>query len=507
MATASSSSDVDGTLSMMDVLAENEELEEEATAVLGDSDDKCCTYATGYQPRQALYACDTCSADRDTMAGICLACSYACHDGHDLFELYTKRNFRCDCGNSKFPDLTCKLIQDKTPENEKNKYNQNFKGLYCYCKRPYPDPEDDVEDEMIQCIMCEDWYHGRHLGIEELPSNYEYQEMVCQSCMKVFDFLWAYRVHSIEVTSVKAEGAGEVDVEGEGTAQAKTISPQIKQGEQISIQSLAAECKPSSVIKSEITELSESVTDSSNHESETKDKTIRSAPSESSQECTVTESSAEVQSQQKDEKEIPGETDHSSCDGKTERKETEENSPLREEQASTDQKLLGTGRDGSQTDGGEKIEDKKEANITTLCQLEELKKRDVKKTEGAVFWKRGWRSKLCTCQSCKDRYEELDVSFLICEEDTVLAYEERGKVNQSGLSQYEKGIQALSNLDRTQQVEVLQGYNDMKTELRDFLQSFAQNGKVVKREDIDQFFGEMQARKRQKTAPMQYFCR
>ncbi|KAJ8044539.1 Protein mlo2 [Holothuria leucospilota] len=475
MATASSSSDVDGTLSMMDVLAENEELEEEATAVLGDSDDKCCTYATGYQPRQALYACDTCSADRDTMAGICLACSYACHDGHDLFELYTKRNFRCDCGNSKFPDLTCKLIQDKTPENEKNKYNQNFKGLYCYCKRPYPDPEDDVEDEMIQCIMCEDWYHGR-VHKKDITVLYE-------------------------VTSVKAEGAGEVDVEGEGTAQAKTISPQIK-GEQTSIQSLAAECKPSSVIKSEITESSESVTDSSNHESETKDKTIRSAPSESSQECTVTESSSEVQSQQKDEKEIPGETDHSSCDGKT-----EENSPLREEQASTDQKLLGAGGDGSQTDGGEKIEDKKEANNSTLCQLEELKKRDVKKTEGAVFWKRGWRSKLCTCQSCKNRYEELDVSFLICEEDTVLAYEERGKVNQSGLSQYEKGIQALSNLDRTQQVEVLQGYNDMKTELRDFLQSFAQNGKVVKREDIDQFFGEMQVRKRQKTAPMQYFCR
>ena len=26
----------------------------------------------------------------------------------------------------------------------KNKYNQNFSGLYCTCHRPYPDPEDEV---------------------------------------------------------------------------------------------------------------------------------------------------------------------------------------------------------------------------------------------------------------------------------------------------------------------------------------------------------------------------
>ena len=45
------------------------------------------------------------------------------------------------------------------------RYNQNFRGLYCTCSRPYPDPEDPVEDSMIQCIMCEDWFHGRHLMV------------------------------------------------------------------------------------------------------------------------------------------------------------------------------------------------------------------------------------------------------------------------------------------------------------------------------------------------------
>ena len=53
-------------------------------------------------------------------SGICLACSYHCHEGHELVELYTKRHFRCDCGNSKMNN-ECKLANDKRPENERNK--------------------------------------------------------------------------------------------------------------------------------------------------------------------------------------------------------------------------------------------------------------------------------------------------------------------------------------------------------------------------------------------------
>lgn len=43
----------------------------------------------GYVNRQALYACSTCTTTES--AGVCLACSLTCHDGHDLYELYTKR--------------------------------------------------------------------------------------------------------------------------------------------------------------------------------------------------------------------------------------------------------------------------------------------------------------------------------------------------------------------------------------------------------------------------------
>lgn len=119
----------------------------------------------GYIKRQAIYACLSCVPESkenpDKRAGICLACSYECHDGHDLVELYTKRNFRCDCGTSKILAIRCKLDANKIEDNDRNIYGQNFSGVYCTCHRPYPDAEDNIEDEMIQCIFCEDWFHSR----------------------------------------------------------------------------------------------------------------------------------------------------------------------------------------------------------------------------------------------------------------------------------------------------------------------------------------------------------
>lgn len=65
----------------------------------------------GYLSRQALYSCLTCCPVEGAggRAGVCLGCSLHCHSSHTLVELYTKRNFRCDCGNSKFVMATCKL--------------------------------------------------------------------------------------------------------------------------------------------------------------------------------------------------------------------------------------------------------------------------------------------------------------------------------------------------------------------------------------------------------------
>jgi len=62
---------------------------------------KFCTYNKGYIT-QEVYYCITCNKNTDKLAGICSGCAFNCHKDHDLNHLYFKRNFRCDCGNSKF---------------------------------------------------------------------------------------------------------------------------------------------------------------------------------------------------------------------------------------------------------------------------------------------------------------------------------------------------------------------------------------------------------------------
>ena len=46
-------------------------------------------------------------------------------------------------------------------------------------------------------------------------------------------------------------------------------------------------------------------------------------------------------------------------------------------------------------------------------------------------------------------------------------------------SQYENGMKALSEMERTQQVEAIHSYNSMKSDLMDYLKTFAEEGKVL----------------------------
>uniref|UniRef100_A0A3Q1JCR7 UBR-type domain-containing protein n=1 Tax=Anabas testudineus TaxID=64144 RepID=A0A3Q1JCR7_ANATE len=368
------------TVSLVDVLEEDEELEEEASAVLAGSDADHCSYPQGYVKRQALYACNTCTPKGGEPAGMCLACSYTCHEGHELFELYTKRNFRCDCGNGKFTELQCKLHPVKDEVNSMNKYSQNFFGLYCTCNRPYPDPDD--QDEMIQCVMCEDWLHSRHLGCV-VPDSVELQEMICESCMNKNPFLWTYAAH--------------LAVPGEAV--------QVK--EETGADSIFTDQQP---IINQVDDV------------------------------------------------------------------TEPTFKRRREEAESS------------------------------CRLEELHSSGQKRVQsGAVFWPSTWRSKLCSCNSCQ-RLSQAGLSFLLDESDTVFAYEKKGKNNE----QKEKGndplMSALDNLNRVQQLEIIHGYNDMKTELKDFLQRFAAEGKVVTSEDIRQFFEQQQTRKRRRVDAGGFYC-
>ncbi|XP_062974054.1 putative E3 ubiquitin-protein ligase UBR7 isoform X1 [Elgaria multicarinata webbii] len=388
-------------VSLAEVLAENEELEKEARAVLGGSDHERCSYSQGAVKRQALYACSTCTPPGEEPAGICLACSYECHGTHKLFELYTKRNFRCDCGNSKFKNLQCKLLPEKAMVNPANKYNDNFYGLYCVCKRPYPDPDDEIPDEMIQCIVCEDWFHGRHLGAVP-PESGDFHEMVCQACMDRCPFLWAYASQLAVPTVTKVTPAAE-----DGVLLNVEETEEIKKGNG---------------------------------------------------------------------------ADH---------------------QIKTEEEKIAQNNEPSTSSGSECSEKLK--NEASFCKLQDLQAKQHLKESTATFWPHNWRSKLCTCKECVKMYSDLEVPFLTDECDTVLAYENKGTSDQEA-DRRDPLMDTLSSMNRVQQVELICEYNDLKTELKDYLRRFADEGTVVKREDIQQFFEEFQSRKRRRTDRMQYYC-
>lgn len=426
MAESSNSQTNDETeLTMCDVLQEEQELEEDANAVLGGSDDTNCSYDRGYVPRQALYACVTCS-DGQEPGGVCLACSYKCHDRHEIVELYTKRNFRCDCGNSKFADKTCSLKPDKEPLNSQNKYNQNFKGLYCSCSRPYPDPEDDTPDEMIQCVMCEDWYHGRHIG-GVVPDDYF--EMICSKCMESHKFLYVYlnKFSYVNVTDDKDKTVLENKDECNGTSETSTCPKDKKMA-------LVEMNEDKSHVKKEVNIEQTTVKESKEMEKST----------EGTKACHVNE-----------------------------------------------------------------IDVKSEADTTVKdensdCYLNKFCVKSDGIMNGPAFWPENWRKELCQCLSCMDMYRKYQCEYLLNLDDTILAYEERGKSTTE--SQYDKGLDALSKLDRVKQMEAVRAYTRMKGQLKEYLKEFANSKRTVCESDIKEFFERIG--KRQKLSNgVPHFCR
>ena len=113
-----------------------------------------------------------------------------------------------------------------------------------------------------------------------------------------------------------------------------------------------------------------------------------------------------------------------------------------------------------------------------------------------LFFPGKWRKHLCRCPSCVEMYSEKNISFLADEEDTVHYYESRAKEEKKGT--LEHGMEALSKMDRVKQVEAIHSYNNMKQNLMEYLSKFADNKKVVREEDIREFFQGISANKKKR---------
>lgn len=155
-----------------------------------------CTHDLGHV-RQDVYSCRRCSS-AGTPAGFCSSCKQACHGEHldQVFDLYSKRGFRCDCGNHRTKN-SCLLEPHKEPENAHNcaVYSHNFEGRYCHCDRGY----DPRLGDMSQCFMCEDWFHSKcytPMGLTKKGAAKAMKktsfELSCSACVASLPILRTY---------------------------------------------------------------------------------------------------------------------------------------------------------------------------------------------------------------------------------------------------------------------------------------------------------------------------
>ena len=139
--------------------------------------------------------------------------------------------------------------------------------------------------------------------------------------------------------------------------------------------------------------------------------------------------------------------------------------------------------------------EKQKGSIEKKCFLLEEKVLAMKNsTPASMFMLQGWREQLCKCPECVTKYKESSLEYLLDPEDTVHFYESKADNEKS--SQYEDGMKELSKMERTKQIEAIHGYNSMKSNLMEYLRKFAENKKVVREEDIQEFFQQMAGNKK-----------
>lgn len=167
----------DESMTLQEYITKEEQLEAEARDVLPGKFDEC-TYKMGYI-NQSVYVCRSCVVD-NRPAAVCYSCSIECHTSCDLVELMGKRDFRGDCGNSRYATC-CKLEPSKDNENTHNVYEplHNFSGRFCSCDQLC---NAEVEETMYQCLSCQDWFHES--CIDGLPDPDSFADFICAKCPK-----------------------------------------------------------------------------------------------------------------------------------------------------------------------------------------------------------------------------------------------------------------------------------------------------------------------------------
>ncbi|KAK8903744.1 hypothetical protein ACHAPF_009597 [Botrytis cinerea] len=471
-------------------------LEAEAREALPYSIDTC-TKPLG-SLRQILFACLTCNpapsnvSDPYNPAGVCYSCSIQCHGEHNLVELFSKRNFTCDCGTTRFPATSpCSLrINSETntngnvhsePPELKNKYNHNFRNRFCGCGCDYDAYKE--KGTMFQCLGLssadeggcgEDWWHpGCITGIGpnwyEGMSNQDSPKKSQQNNEGTLDSITEVAEPSAvepirdetneksnEVEAPKSEAA----VDQEEDEEEEEEDPPLPPG-------FPAEDDFEGFICYKCVNAVPWI------------KKYASAPGFLPP---VFKRSAAPSP----ENEIPSKSTNILAPSISEsRKRKSEDDEI--STCSTSKRIKSEESERSTNKGFSSDDDSK----PTSCKLKALPK--ALDGQISLFFTSDFRDHLCHCSDC---YPELAKHPQLLEEEET--YEppvsedgdEGGSTVGSG-SIYDRGESALKNVDRVRAIEGVMAYNHLKDKLKPFFQKFAESGQAISADDIKEHFAKI----------------
>lgn len=89
-----------------------------------------------------------------------------------------------------------------------------------------------------------------------------------------------------------------------------------------------------------------------------------------------------------------------------------------------------------------------------------------------------------------------DAAFPDEDEETITMIDVIEREDKSNEFSEERLMTELGKMDRTAAIEAIHGYNTLKEDLTKYLRKFADSKKVVREQDINEFFDQMRAKKR-----------
>ncbi|KAJ2903541.1 hypothetical protein MKZ38_009666 [Zalerion maritima] len=472
-----------------DFIRDQMQLEADAREALPYSIENC-TKLLG-PLRQNVFACLTCNPPpKDPEApfkpaGVCYSCSVQCHGEHILVEIFSKRNFTCDCGTTRFPAMSpCSLrlhpengtrggVHSEEP-SANNKYNQNFRNRFCSCSCDY-DPFQQ-EGTMYQCLGLgttetggcgEDWYHpGCLVGLG--PKWFE------------------------KTGKQKAKPASEPT----GESALPTISEATEENQAPAADATGAgENAPAEKDEDDVPP-PPGFPDEDAFESFICYKCVEAHPwikryagTEGflpavylkEKEAPMEEMKAEAAQPTVEVTEAP---DTSASKKRKVDDGEEEAAPAETKRAKTEEPVLPvTNSDAPKAESSEQL-------VPVPCKVSSLPPTPTGKF--SLFFTSSFREQLCHCSTCFPLLKPHEQ--LLEEEETyeppISSPSEGGSTAGSG-SLYDRGESALKNVDRVRAIEGVMAYNHLKDKLKPFFKQFAESGEAISADDIKGYFAKL----------------